>query len=328
MLVLTLILVAILALAAVELLVFLKPRLEVSHQLLRRTALGSAADTGIDYASAVLAEDLKNGKVDSLEEDWAREISYQLDGISVTVMIEDEERRFPVSYLVDRTASDTGPADRIKEKISVDTGKAELKISETGLAAFQELLAKLNIPPGWAKEAVDSLADWIDADGQPRSFGAEDEYYGIFGYQPRNGLPRTPGELSYVKGFRPEVTRVLFPSLSTFSGQINLNTASAEVLESVFGSGESLPVYFLIQGRPFESVEDGLRLAQISPKIYNQLKQRIGVVSSFFSVRSTAVDESGRRESVYAVLKRDEKKSRVIYWNQIPSGRQSLPGGE
>jgi len=277
----------------------------------------------------VLAEDLsRNSGVDSLEEDWAREIVYRLDGILVTVNIEDEERRFPVSYLVDKTASDTGPTDKTKEQVSVDTGKAELKISETGLAAFQGLLAKLSVPPGWAKEAVDSLADWIDADGQPRSFGAEDEYYGIFGYQPRNDLPRTPGELNYVKGFRPEVTRVLFPFLSTFSGQVNLNTAAAEVLESVFGSDESLPVYFLIQGRPFESVEDGLKLAQISPKIYNQLKQRLAVAGSFFSVRSTAIDENGRRESVYAVLKRDEKKSRIIYWNQVPSGRQPLPGGE
>jgi len=313
----------------VELLVFLKPRLEFSHQLLRRTVLGSAAATGIDYASVVLEEDLSNDSgIDSLEEAWAREIIYQLDGISVTVKIEDEERKFPISYLVDKTASDTGTVVKIKEKTSADTGKVELKISETGLAAFQELFAKLGIPPGWAKEAADSLADWIDVDDQPRSFGAEDEYYGILDYQARNGLPRTLGELRYVKGFRPEVTKVVFPFLSTFSEQVNLNTASAEVLKAVFGFDENLPIYFLIQGRPFESVADGLKLAQIGPKIYNQLKQRLTVTSSFFSVWSTAVDESGRRESVYAVLKRDEKKSRIVYWNQIPSDRQSLPGRE
>ncbi len=319
---------AILALAAVELLVFLKPRLELSHQLLRRTALGSAAATGINYASVVLTEDLENGKVDSLEEEWTREIVYRLNGISVTVTIEDEERKFPVSYLADLTSSDTGRGTEVKEKVSADTGKIELKVKETSLEALQELLAKLNVPSGWANEAVDSLADWIDADSQPRSFGAEADYYGIFGYQPRNDLPRTSGELRYIKGFRPEVARIIFPFFSTFSKKINLNTASKEVLESVFASDGSLPVYFLIQSRPFESVEDGLRLAQISPKIYNQLKQRLTVASSFFSVRSTAVDEIGRRESVYAVLKRDEKKSRVVYWNQIPSGRQPLSEGE
>jgi general secretion pathway protein K len=303
--------------------------LELSHQLLQRTVLGSAAATGVDYAAAVLAEDLKNDSgINSLEEEWAREIVYQLDGISVTVKIEDEERKFPISYLVESTASDTGPVVAVQDKTSADTGKAELKISETGLEAFQELLAKLSIPPGWAKEAADSLADWIDADDQPRSSGAEDEYYGIFGYHPRNGLPRTLGELRYIKGFRPEVTKVIFPFLSTFSEQINLNTASEEVLESVFGSDESIPVDFLIQGRPFESVEDGLKLAQIGPKIYNQLKQRLTVKSSFFSVRSTGVDESGRWESVYAVLKKDEKKIRIIYWNQILSYGQPLPGRE
>ncbi|MCX5642934.1 MAG: general secretion pathway protein GspK [Candidatus Omnitrophica bacterium] len=347
----TLILVAILALAAVELLIFLKPRLELSHQLLRRTVLGSAAATGIDYAATVLTEDLgRDSGIDSLEEEWAGELTYQLEGISVTVKIEDEERKFPISYLVESAASDSKPSVRpvisrgelrssavveIKEKSSADTGKAEVKISETGLAAFQELLLKLRIPPGWAKDAVDSLADWIDADDQPRSFGAEDEYYGKWGYRPRNNLPQTLGELRHIgndKGFLPEVTKIIFPFLSTFSRQINLNTASAEVLEAVFGSDESLPVYFLIQGRPFESVGDGLKLAQISPKIYNQLKQRLTVKSSFFSVWSTAVDESGHRESVYAVLKRkdkeDEKEIRVIYWNQIPSGSQPLSGRE
>lgn len=292
--------------------------------------MGSAAATGIDYASAILAEDMSSDSaIDSLEEDWAREIVYQLDGVSVTVRIEDEERRFPLSCLVESTALDTRPlVAKVEEKSSADTGKVEVKVSETGLMVFQELLAKLNIPPGWAKEAVDSLADWIDADDQPRSFGAEDEYYGIFGYQPHNGFPRTLGELRYVRGFRPEVTRVVFPFLSPFSEKINLNTASAEVLESVFGTDESLPVYFLLKARPFESVGDALRLAQIGPKIYNQLKQQLTVTSSFFSVWSTAVDESGRRESVYAVLKRDEKKSRLIYWNQVPSESQSLPGRE
>lgn len=297
--------------------------------------MGSAAATGIDYAATVLTEDLiNNSGIDSLEEAWAREIVYRLDGISVTVNIEDEERKFPIDYLVASTVSDTGAPvrlrpgeiDEIKEKTFADTGKVELKINETSLAAFQELLAKLKIPPGWAKEAVDSLADWIDADDQPRSFGAEEEYYGIFGYRSRNGLPRTLGELRDVKGFRPEVTEVIFPFLSPFSRQVNLNTASAEVLESIFDSDESLPVYFLIQGRPFESVADGLKLAQIGPKIYNQLEQRLTVTSSFFSVWSTAVDESGRRESVYAILQRDEKKSRIIYWNQISSGSQPLPG--
>ena len=310
-----------------ELLVFLKPRLELSHQLVRRIALGSAAATGIDYASVVLAEDLKNGKFDSLDEEWAGELTYDLENVSVSVRIEDEERKFPIRYLAGSAGTDTGLTGRTKETTSIDTGRADIKISESGLAAFQELLSNLGVPPGWAKDATDSLADWIDSDSQPRSFGAEDEYYGIFGYRPRNSLPQSLGELRYVKGFLPEVIKMVFPYLSPFSGKINLNTASKEVLESI--AGGDLPVYFLMKSRPFESVEAGFKLAQIEPKIYNQLKQQLTVTSSFFSVWSIAVDESGHQESVYAVLKRDEKNIRIIYWNQIQSGSQpSLSGRE
>lgn len=318
---------------AAELLVFLKPRLELSHQLIQKTALGSAAATGIDYASAVLMEDRKNGKVDSLDEEWAGELSYRMDDIVVSVQIEDEERKFPISLLVDTTnvdttKSDTGAAAKVKEGTSGDTKAAEIKINEVILAAFHELLLKLGIPDGWAKEASDSLADWIDGDNQPRSFGAENEYYGIFGYQARNALPETIGELRYIKGFYPEVAKAVFPRLSLFSEQINLNTASKEVLESLFGSDETLPVYFLMQGRPFESVEDALKLAQINSKIYNQLEQELTVTSSVFSVWSTAVDGVGRKETVYAVLRRDEKNIRVIYWNQVPHNSQSLSDRE
>ena len=321
----TLILVAILALAVVELLVFLKPRLEFSHQLLRRTVLGSAAATGIDCASAVLMEDLnKDSGIDFLEEAWTREIDYQLDGILVTVQIKDEERKFPISYI----ASNAG----LLEEQGVQ--------DPPGLVAFRELLTQSGISSEqWKDEACDSLADWIDANDRPRSQGAEDDYYGIFGYQPRNALPMTLGELKYVKGFcdgkseRTEVTKVVFPFLSTFSKQINLNTASPEVLESmlesVFGSGPGSDISSLILSkRRIKPIDNG-ELAQILPRGYTKLIYgHFTVKSSFFSVWSTAVDESGRQESVYAVLKRDEKKNRVIYWNQISSGSQPLPGRE
>ena len=61
---------------------------------------------------------------------------------------------------------------------------------------------------GMTDEAADCILDWIDADDEPREFGAETEHYLQLNrpYRPRNGLPETLEELLFVKG----VTRDMF----------------------------------------------------------------------------------------------------------------------
>jgi len=333
----TLILIAILALAAVELFLFLRPKLSVSRELLQRTLLVNAASTGIDYARSLLLEDLENSEFDSLEEPWNEPVEYALDRVEVKVRIEDEERRFPLAFLIVEPAAAAGgqpspAAGTPAAKPAVGTAPAEsgrtdtgIKLSEVGLEAFETLLKRLGLTPNWAKEAVDSLADWIDGDDDPRSFGAEKDYYAVNGYQARNGLPDNLGELALVKGFRPDITEKVFPYLTVFSKRLNLNTAPAEVLESMFGKDESLPIDFLVNGRPYESTADALKLAQIDPKFYNQLQKMLTVSSSVFSVRSTARDESGRQESVYAIIERNEKGGRILYWQRLQPPDDPLP---
>ncbi len=62
--------------------------------------------------------------------------------------------------------------------------------------------------PGMTQEAADSILDWIDADDEPREFGAEQEHYSQLDrpIEPRNGLPESHAELLFVKG----VTRDAF----------------------------------------------------------------------------------------------------------------------
>ncbi len=209
--------------------------------------------------------------------------------------------------------------------MSEETGVKGLKISEAGCTAFEELLHKSGLPPGWSKEAVDSLADWIDGDDAARSFGAEKEYYLISGYQPRNGLPQTLGELHLIKGFSPEVTKAVLPYLSTFSSRVNINTADPKVLESL-SPDESLPVYFLVNNRPYNSVDEAIKIAQVTPKSYHQLEKYLDVKSSFFSVWSTASDVAGHTETVYAVLKRNGKEVKPIYYLQTKADSQPVAG--
>jgi type II secretory pathway component PulK len=56
--------------------------------------------------------------------------------------------------------------------------------------------------PGMAEPIADAILDWIDADDQPRRFGAESEYYrGInVPYLPRGAAPGCLEELLLVKG--------------------------------------------------------------------------------------------------------------------------------
>jgi hypothetical protein len=61
--------------------------------------------------------------------------------------------------------------------------------------------------PGMTDSLAEAMLDWIDADGEPRTLGAERDYYSGLdpAYGPRNGSPLTLEELLLVKG----VTRSL-----------------------------------------------------------------------------------------------------------------------
>ncbi len=61
--------------------------------------------------------------------------------------------------------------------------------------------------PGMTQEIADAMLDWIDADNQPRAFGAEDSYYqGLSpAYQPRNSPLQSLSELLQVRGVTLEL---------------------------------------------------------------------------------------------------------------------------
>lgn len=302
----------------VELLKFVRPRLDLSHGLARRMVLGRAADTGINYARAVLAVRLAdNGDVeagvDHLDEEWAKELSYNLDDIRVTVQIEDEERRFPLFLLLEEAAVVDTPVAN-----AVDNGEEELKFREAGAAALERLLGhpSLGLTSGWARTALDAKMAWI---------------------RENNTLPVVPGQIKAIyrevfsEAVAEEVYRAVAPRISTFSKQVNLNTVREEVLEALTRPGETLGVYFLIAGRPFETIADvGLRTGvDLKIRLEDDLYEDLTVESAFFNVTSTATDRTGRQETVCAVLKRDEDKVvRVLYSFQKASAGVPVAGRE
>jgi DNA uptake protein ComE-like DNA-binding protein len=72
----------------------------------------------------------------------------------------------------------------------------------TAEAAARELLLQL---PGMTNEIADAILDWIDADDEPREFGAEQDYYSSQtpAYGPANRVPDSLEDLLLVRGITP-----------------------------------------------------------------------------------------------------------------------------
>ncbi|QDT53224.1 Putative type II secretion system protein K [Caulifigura coniformis] len=69
----------------------------------------------------------------------------------------------------------------------------------------EELAGVFLAIPGMDDTIVQSIIDWLDADDEPREFGAEIDYYGSLDppYAPRNGKLETLDELLKVQGVTP-----------------------------------------------------------------------------------------------------------------------------
>lgn len=61
--------------------------------------------------------------------------------------------------------------------------------------------------PGMTEDIADAILDWLDADDEPREFGAENEYYTTLSppYTTKNGPLETIEELLLVRGVTPEL---------------------------------------------------------------------------------------------------------------------------
>jgi general secretion pathway protein K len=167
---------------------------------------------GVDWGRAVLSDDRRLSNVDHLGEPWALRLPpVPVDNGELAGRIDDQHGAFNLNNVVVNGVA-----------------------SVAHVAQFQRLLQVLDLPEALA----DSLADWVDADGEPLSQGgAEDGYYQ--GLQPpilaANRALTDVAELALVRGYDEGVRARLRPfvaALPRFTA-INVNTASPEVLVAV-----------------------------------------------------------------------------------------------
>jgi general secretion pathway protein K len=233
---------------------------QVESQFERAQArqLGAA---GIDWARAVLAEDARSNNIDHEKEIWTLRLpAIPVEGGEVIGAIEDRQGLFNLNNVV------------------------------SNVAQFQRLLAIL----GLQADLAPALADWIDADVEPRAGGAEDGYYLALSqpYRASNRALVELGELAQVKGFDSRTIESLRAFVSVLPAAsrtpVNVNFAPAEVLVAVIEDMTLSDARLIVQQRQAQPYKDIADFKQRMPH------GGIKVVDSDLSVKSDYFWVTGR----------------------------------
>lgn len=285
-------------------------RKELKAQMLARS--------GIEVARMQLILDEKSptdAGFDSLGQAWSTNeilyVNHSLGDGTYNVKVFDEERKLPANALQ-------------REQ-------------------WKRLMDVLEIDPLEGDVIVDSILDWTDEDDLHQLNGAEDDYYSKLEppYRAKNGPLDRIEELLLVRG----VTKELFegtPAVesepgraglrelltTTSNGKVNVNTASAPVLQTIFGLDDTQVAAILARrdgqdgapgtedDQPFRSAGDFVPLLGTHDAKLNNF---VTVQSEFFRVESTG-QWGGVKHTISVVLHRQGGNCYVVSWNEPRGG--------
>ncbi len=268
-----------------------------------------AARSGEELARHLLQKD--DPAFDSLDEDWALLPEHPGffaadDEGKFKVTIEDEAAKIPINKLIQKDS----------------TGKTIVN------EQLERLFAVLELDP----ELIDPIIDWLDPDDKPQAFGAEDAYYqGLPSPYPcKNGPLDALEELLLVKGMTKEILygteekKGLIHFLTLYSddkGLVNINTASAEVLQSLSDKIDNVAAQAIkdyCKEKPFKEKIDCDAIKTLTGSgatdICSELQRQCDIKSSTFSLR---VEGQVRdiKKVIYTVLQREKGKAvKTVFW--------------
>ena len=306
--------------------------------------------SGVEYARWVLANSLLNPNelYDSLDQPWATGSGFLGPTNAPIAEVQNPFTlgRGTVSWkIVD-----------LERKFNINAQEQMLQ------QVLPQALTLMGVAPGDSTPLVNCILDWIDPDDQTHVQGAESDYYeGLTPpYSAKNGPIDDISELLLIKGMLPEyyfgisatnyqpsyysqqrdrfghqqdalptATVGLVDLFTPISdGRININTASAEVLQLLPGvdpvvaeaivsgrAGEADPSNPGLLG-PYQNVGQVARMPNIPPQIVQQLGQFCDTRSKTFQVQVDA-DVGGYKRTFYAVLGRNNQRDVQIlsfYW--------------
>ncbi len=224
------------------------------------------AEGGEIWAKSILKEDLKESKIDSLDEAWAYTLPpIPLPGGGIQGQLSDLQGRFNINNLI-----------------------IDGKLDAASMTRFQGLLKHLDLDPGLAQAVI----DWIDQDidAQPPDGAEDDHYMGLeLPYLTANRLMSDISELRLIKGFDQETYLKLTPYLCTLPVRtsINVNTAAAELITSLSPEIDQQKADALIEARevePFENLDEFLQHPELKGITIDS--QELDVRSDYFLLYS------------------------------------------
>jgi general secretion pathway protein K len=266
------------------------------------------AKGGLNAGRMILQED--DNRYDSLDEPWSQGVAnFPVGEGSVSIRIEDQDGKLAINTLVNGDNPETVMIDR-----------------------FYRLLVNLELEEqAEPAELAAALIDWLDRGDTPYAEirtdglnipvgGAEEVYYRSLSpsYPCKNGLLETLQELSLVKGFTPEIIKVISPHLAVNgSMQININTASAEVLMSLDRQIDVSAAQTIIDYRRQKPIENIAQLEEVlRPEAYTVLKtlvnlKQLGTTSLTYRIEATALVNDGSRRLLAEI---DKAKNKLLFF--------------
>jgi general secretion pathway protein K len=308
--------------------------------------------SGVEYARWVLANSLLNPMQpwDSLDQPWATG-SGELGPTNAP--IGEVQKTITLGH-----GSFTWTITDLESKFNINAPEPVLQ------QVLPQALTLMGVSPGEATPIVNSILDWIDPDDQTHPEGAETQFYQGLNppYVAKNGPIDDISELLLIRGVTPEIyyggvltnyqpnfvsrqrnpfgqsanaaTTIaagltnLFTPLS--DGKVNINTASAEVLQLIPGI-DSIVAEQIVGGRsgeddgmgnfgPYRSVGQVLQRATALPQvgpIQNTLNQFCDVRSKTFKVDITATMNSYSRHFTAILGRNNQRDVQILsfYWS-------------
>jgi len=237
---------------------------------------------GENWVKQILFKDRLEGKVDSLNDKWARiGESIDIDKGSIKIVVEDLQGRFNLNNLLD------------KEGLP----------SEADVRQFRNLLVVLELDAELAQPVI----DWMDADiNVSLPTGAEDQEYLALEtpYRSANAAFVSTSELMLVKGFSSKDFIKLAPHISALPERvdININTATIPVLAAALEIS-LIEAEDIFNNRPEQGYQD-IATFRGEQALAGKTVNGIGVESHFFMTR--VIVELGRyNASQHSVIARD-----------------------
>jgi len=242
-------------------------------------------------------------------------------------------------------------------KITDLESKANINVANE--AVLQQSLLVMGVDAGQITPVINCILDWIDRDETPRIQGAESDFYQGLNppYYAKNGPIDDISELLLIKGAadfyaagdNPEVGQKIYnPLTSRFSssgvslpspavgltnlftplstGMININTASAEVLQLVPSITPEVAQAIVAarQGEddgsgmfgPYRNLGEVRRVPEVSLPMLAALQQFCGVRSSTFEVHVDAQVAGYHRHFVGVIGRNNPRDVQILsfYW--------------